>query len=345
MDKADLPDVFGPQEVQTLRGELFVAAQHDLARRRIHDVRREDLADDFGLAHGNAADRSLGHLFQEGFVDLPALFDDQVSGRVPDVLRGLFAQKGIVHGHEELVIFNKDRLDVIEIIEDEFRGIPHGLQQDRHRHLAPAVDADVKQILGIEFQIQPGPTDGNHPGGIDELAAGQGLSLVVIEEDTGRAVELADDHPLRTVDDERPVLRHEGNFAEVDLLLLDIADLLLTRGRIDVENQQPDDDLQRRRITHPLLNALLDIIANVPDLVTHKLERAFLAIIENGKDALEGPLEAVIPPLIRRRILLKKLFVGFYLDIDKIGYIDNLPYPPEIFTKFAHIILSVWRSE
>jgi len=90
----------------------------------------------------------------------------------------------------------------------------------------------------------------------------------MIEEDSRRAVELADDHPLRTVDDERPVLRHERDLAEIDFLLLDVTDLLLVRGQIDVENQQPDDDLQRRGIAHSLLNALLDIIAHLSNFIT-----------------------------------------------------------------------------
>jgi hypothetical protein len=52
------------------------------------------------------------------------------------------------------------------------------------------------------------------------------LPLVVIEEHTGRAVQLADDDALGPVDDERAVLGHQRDLAEVDLLLLDVADRL-----------------------------------------------------------------------------------------------------------------------
>ena len=45
-----------------------------------------------------------------------------------------------------------------------------------------------------------------------------------VEEHAGRAVQLADDDALGAVDDERAVVRHQRDVAEVDLLLLDVAD-------------------------------------------------------------------------------------------------------------------------
>ena len=95
-------------------------------------------------------------------------------------------------------------LNIVEIIQDELRGIPHGLEQDRDRHFPAPVDPDIQKILGIEFQIQPGTPDGNDPGRVDQFSAGQGFPLVVIKKYTRRTVKLADDDPFRTVDDNVP---------------------------------------------------------------------------------------------------------------------------------------------
>src|SRR5690606_41548553 len=59
--------------------------------------------------------------------------------------------------------------------------------------------------------------------GIGQLAARLRLALVVVEEHAGASVELRNDDALRPVDDERTGLRHQRDFAEVDLLLLDVA--------------------------------------------------------------------------------------------------------------------------
>ena len=51
-----------------------------------------------------------------------------------------------------------------------------------------------------------------------------GLSLVVVEEDTGRAVHLTNDDALGAVHDERAVGRHQGHVAHINILFFDIAD-------------------------------------------------------------------------------------------------------------------------
>ncbi len=47
------------------------------------------------------------------------------------------------------------------------------------------------------------------------------------EEDARRTVELRDDHALGTVDDERPLVRDQGQLAQIDLGFLNVADLEL----------------------------------------------------------------------------------------------------------------------
>jgi hypothetical protein len=85
------------------------------------------------------------------------------------------------------------------------------------------------------------------------------LALVVIEEDARAPVELADDHALGAVDDERTGLGHQGELSEVDLLLLDIPDdpLPAVAGVVD---HQLVRHLDRRRERHAALAALVDVV-------------------------------------------------------------------------------------
>jgi hypothetical protein len=63
-------------------------------------------------------------------------------------------------------------------------------------------------------------------------------------------MQLADDDALGAVDDERAVLGHQRDFAEIDFLLFDVANRFRAGVRILVENRQADDDLQRSGIGH-----------------------------------------------------------------------------------------------
>ena len=176
----------------------------------------------------------------------------------------------------------------------------------------------------------------------DQLAAGQGLALVMVEEDARRAVQLADNDPLGPVDDEGAVFGHQGDLAEIDLLFLNVADGFGLRVPVCVENDQPDHDLQGRRIGHAFLDALLDVVANISNPITDELQGTLAAEIGNGKDAAEGPLQTIVAPPVRLDILLEKLPVGIGLDIDQIRDIHDLPDTAKTLSKLAHNILSAY---
>src|SRR5262249_12552127 len=75
-----------------------------------------------------------------------------------------------------------------------------------------------------------------------------------------RAVQLRDDDALGAVDDERAVLGHQRDIAEVDLLLLDVADGLHAGLGILVPDHEPDGDLERHGVGHAALLALVDVV-------------------------------------------------------------------------------------
>src|SRR5437870_227227 len=73
-------------------------------------------------------------------------------------------------------------------------------------------------------------------------------------------MELADDDPLGAVDDERAVLGHQRNVAEVDLLLLDVADGLDAGLGVLVPDDKADRHLQRHGVGHAALLALVHVV-------------------------------------------------------------------------------------
>ena len=129
---------------------------------------------------------------------------------------------------------------------------------------------------------------------VEELAARVRLALVVIEEDARAAVQLADDDALGTVDDERTGVRHQRDLAEVDLLLLDVADdaLAAVAGVVDHQLRR---HLDRRRERHAALAALVDVVLRLLEVVRDEDELARAVEVLDREDAAEDRLEARSP--------------------------------------------------
>ncbi len=163
-----------------------------------------------------------------------------------------------------------------------------------------------------------------------------GLALVMVEENAGRAVQLADNDPLGAVDHESPAFRHQGDLAEIDFLLLDVADQFLLAASIRVKNYKPDHDFKGCGISHALLNTLLYIVFHVSDLVIDKLQRTFPAEVLYRENAFKSALKADIPALVRIGIHLEKLVVRLPLDFDQVGNIHDFPDMSKIFPYLCH---------
>src|SRR5579872_5403581 len=73
-------------------------------------------------------------------------------------------------------------------------------------------------------------------------------------------MELRNDDALSAVDDKGAVRRHQGNVAEEDFLLLDVANGLVAGLRILVIDRETDRHLQRGGERHAALFALLLVI-------------------------------------------------------------------------------------
>ena len=90
----------------------------------------------------------------------------------------------------------------------------------------------------VELEVEPGAPVRDDARRVQELAARVGAPLVVLEEGTRRAMELRDDDPLRPVDDERSVGRHQRDLAKVDLLLFDVVNRTRAGLLVRVEDDQ-----------------------------------------------------------------------------------------------------------
>ena len=109
-----------------------------------------------------------------------------------------------------------------EIGQNGFRRQADGLEQDGDGHLATAVNPEEQDVLGIEFEVEPGAAVRNDARGEQQLARAVRFTFVVLEKHAWRTVQLGHDHALGTVDDERAFIGHQRHFAHVDLLLFDL---------------------------------------------------------------------------------------------------------------------------
>ena len=172
--------------------------------------------------------------------DALILGDDDVAFAVGDVELSRFAlQAGRFKRPGHALLEDAELVEVVEVRQDLFGREADGLQNDRTRHFAATVDAEVDEVLRIEFEVEPGAAVRNHARREEKLPGGVRLALVVLEEDAGRAVQLAHDDSFAAVDDEGRLFRHERNFTHVDVVFADFLDRA-GLGGVTVKNLQAD---------------------------------------------------------------------------------------------------------
>ena len=141
------------------------------------------------------------------------------------------------------------------------------------------------------------------------------LATVVVEEHARATVQLAHHDALGAVDDERTGLRHQRDFAEVHLLLLDVADDAFRAIR--VVNDELRGHLDRRGVGHPSLAAFVDVVFGPIQQVGNEDQLAGPIEVANWKDALEHALQTDVFAVVRRHVGLEELVVARLLDVDQ----------------------------
>ncbi|OIQ79544.1 hypothetical protein GALL_387200 [mine drainage metagenome] len=317
IQRVDLGDIGLAQLFQQGLGDLVVGIGHDFAAFLVDDIDVDGATQQEFFRHGNLADAGLFHVADVLDGDALVLADDDVAFLVDDVELGHFAAQTFRHQLElHALLADVESVHIVEVRQYLLRGIAQRLEQDRHRHLAATVDAEIQVILGIEFVIQPGAAVGNDPRRKQELAGRMGLAPVMLEEHARAAVQLGDDDALGAVDDERAVLGHQGQLAHVDLLLLDLLDGRL--GSFAVHDGQAHLDAQRRGKSQAALLTFLDVEWRCAEAVADIIQTRIAGMADNRKHGAEGRLQAAILTLVLRNMLLQKAGIGLQLHRQQI---------------------------
>jgi hypothetical protein len=140
----------------------------------------------------------------------------------------------------------------VDLAQDGLVGLEtQGAQEDRAVELALAVDAHRQHVLLVVLELHPGAAVRDDLGQV-------GTRPLLGEEDARAAVELRDDDALGAVDDERAVVRHQRDVAEVDLLLLGVAHHARAGLGVAVVDEEAEGDLERHGEGHAALLAVGD---------------------------------------------------------------------------------------
>ena len=325
---------FSCELLNLILGEHFVALGQDFAALGVQDVVGHHLAHQ---VHGDAGDiRHPGplHLLDEHRGQAFAFLDQDLAALgVRDVVG-----RGLVHQQlrDELAAdgfrLQRHLLRLVEEVEQLFGGVTQGLQQDGGRELAPPVDPDVQDVFGVELKVDPGAPQGDEAGRVDDLAAGVNLGPVVVDEQTRGAVQLAHHHPLGAVDDKGAVFRHQGQGAEIDLLLLDVPNGLGLGFRAHLVDHQAHPDLHGDFKGHAPLLAFVHVVLGVRQAVLHELQGTGAGEIPDGKDAFKDPLEPEVQAGRGFHVFLQETVVGLLLHLNEIG---DVHYPFNLAEIFA----------
>ncbi len=261
-DRADLV-ALGEEHLDRLDG-LFVGHRDDARRQLLVRLEQhltgagiDDVAGGVGAGQRLVGDFDVGHAglaqpLEVRLGDLLALADADVADL--DVTARALPDQAVGDRPLLRVVAQVHGVDAVERTDDLVGAAqPEGAQEHRGEELALAVDADVEQVLGVVLELHPGAAVRDDLRDVEAL-------VFRVEERARRAVQLRDDDPLGAVDDERAVVRHQRDVAEVDLLLLDVADGLDAGLGVLVPDHQPDRHLQRHGVGHAALLALVDVV-------------------------------------------------------------------------------------
>ena len=307
-------------------GQLVVGLGDDLARILVNDVGCQHTPDEEVLRHADVL--RLGRLQLANVLGRDALVlgDNHVALLVGNVEACHFTLEALGHkGHLRAAVLQTEVVVHEEGCQDLLGRQANGLEQNRHGHLAAAVYAEIENILGIEFEIKPGTTVRNDPRAEQQFATGVRFALVVLEEHAGRAVQLAHNHALGTVDDERAFVGHERHFTHVHLLLFHFFhDLGLRRGSIAVVNDQLHARTHGRTVRQAAGLALAHIERGLGQVVFEKFHLDKTVVRNDRESSLERCLQAFRLAFSGRHICLQESRVGIALHLQQIGNLQHV---------------------
>ena len=313
VQRLELVDARRPQLRQQVFRDLVVGACDQFARSLVDDIVRQHTADDEFRRYGPFLDACRIQFADVLGGDALVLGDDDVVVLATDVEARDFAAQTLGHQLElDTLAVDVERILAEECVQNGFGRIAQRLEQDTDRHLATAVDTEEQDVLGVEFEIQPGAAIGNHARREQQLARAVCLAAVVLEEHAGRTVQLRDDDPLGTVDDERSGGSHERDLAHVDFLLLHFLDGGFTG--LAIEQDQAHLGAQGRCEGQPALLAFAHVEGGFAQHVADEFQPGHLVMADDGKNRGECGLQPFFLALQRCGIRLQEGTIGLELS-------------------------------
>ena len=326
------------QRLQQLLGDLFAGFGVDLAGLGVDEVFGEVVAGQFLVRQAQRLQALFLQLARGAHGELLAGFEHDLAGvGVDQVVDGRIAAEAVgVERHapaflgalvEDLLVEGRQDLLAVEAEREH---------QRRHRNLAAAVDTREHDVLGVELDVEPGAAIGNDARGEQQLARRMGLALVVVEEHAGRTVHLRDDDALGAVDDEGAVHGHERDVAHVDVLLLDVLDGLGAGFLVDIEHDEAQRHLERRREGHAALAALVDVVFRLLEFVADEFQHRGAREVGDREHRAEHGLQALVEAAARGFVDHQELVIGRLLNLDEVRHLgDFLDVSEELANAFA----------
>ena len=323
-ERLDFGDARAAQRREDRIRDFGVGVRDDLTRRFVDDGLREGAAEDVVVRNGNFGDAGLGEVAHVLRRDALVARHDDLAFVVDDVERHHLALHALGHkGERRAQGLQAEAVEFEEALEDFLGGVAQGLQEDRAGHLAATVDAEVENVLRVEFEVKPRAAVRNHARGEEKLAGRVRLALVVLEEDAGGAVQLADDDALGPVDDEGALLRHERDFAHVHVVFADFLDRA-GFGGVTVVNLEADLRAQAAAVGETAQLALGDVEFRLGQGVVLELEAGVAVVAQDREDGGERGLQTdVFVPCGRGHVVLQEVFVGAKLGFEQGGHFKD----------------------
>src|SRR6202035_284920 len=252
-----------------------VGFQQNFAGLAIDDVGDAIGAFQVGQRRANLRNFGLDQFLEEVVGDALVRADNHFFGfRIANFVSELAIDDARRNVPVHFLVAQRNALHLIKGAQNVFVGFhAQRAEKDRAEEFALAIDAHVKNVLGVVFEFHPRAAVRNN------LAKEIGAIVSAFKKDAGRAVQLADDNALGAIDDEGAVLGHQRNVVVENFLLLDVANGLRAGVGILVVNGETNGDFQRRRIGH---SAFLTFVHVVLQLHGHGIA----ALVAEGRRVL-----------------------------------------------------------
>ena len=303
-----------------LVGDDVAGVKHDLARARVGDGEGKLLPADA---------RPQGELLvvlvaaDHGQVIAARVEEEVVDEGLAGLDRGRLARAQLAVDLEHRlfiglagVLFERDGHAVI--IAEQLEDLRVGLKADGadelgDGELAVFIDADPEDLVGVGLVFEPCAAIGDDGGG-QQWEVGLEVDLLAVV-DAGGTDELGDDHALGAVDDKGAGLGHQWEIAHEDLLLLDLAGLLVVETHAHLQGSGIRR-VARLALEHVVLGRFIHLVVDEAQLQVARIVRDRGDV---GKDFAQARVE--------------KPLVGLLLKRQQIRHIHDLLVSGEILAK------------